>query len=231
MLCRNITVNYTTAGVCRQYLNHLNQIAETHSTELKSFVGKHSTPVSHFNMKTILPGMGIFMLKIKQAWDCLIFNMVIPILVGWHFYIETAPIFSFNMKTALLSMGISIIRKRQMWVDHRWYSQNSISNSIIFVYQISRIGKEWCHSGWYQQAIIWYKGISTWSLTKGILTCFYSQPIIHMVCQPIIIEDIPWILHMFFLCIVVFFKLNITWLSLQQWSDPEQYGQINYLNN
>ena len=179
MLCRNITVNYTTAGVCWQYLKHLNQITENHSTELISFVqcwnkiGKHSTPVSHFNMKTIFPGMGIFMLKIKQAWDCLIFNMVIPILVRWHFYIETAPIFPFNMTTALLSMGISIIRKRQMWVDHRWYSQNSISNSIIFVYQISLFGKEWCHSGWYQQAIICYKGISTWSLTKGILTCVF----------------------------------------------------------
>ena len=37
------------------------------------------------------PGMGIPMLKIRRSWDCLIFNMGIPILARRHLYIETAP--------------------------------------------------------------------------------------------------------------------------------------------
>ena len=38
------------------------------------------------NIKTVFPGMGISMLKIRQSWDCLIFNMIIPIL-GWTVFI------------------------------------------------------------------------------------------------------------------------------------------------
>ena len=45
------------------------------------------------NIKTVFPGMGIPMLKIRQSWDCLTFNMGIPILVGWQLYIEMAPWF------------------------------------------------------------------------------------------------------------------------------------------
>ena len=37
------------------------------------------------------------MLKIRQSWDCLIFNMGIPILVRHYIYIEMAP--WFNIKT------------------------------------------------------------------------------------------------------------------------------------
>ena len=36
------------------------------------------------------PGMGILVLKIRWSWDCLIFNMGIPIRVWWPLYIETA---------------------------------------------------------------------------------------------------------------------------------------------
>ena len=43
------------------------------------------------NIKTVLPGMGIPMLKIKRSRDRLIFNMGMPILVRRHLYIETAP--------------------------------------------------------------------------------------------------------------------------------------------
>ena len=35
--------------------------------------------------------MGICMLKIRWSWNRLIFNMGIPVLVRWHFYIEMAP--------------------------------------------------------------------------------------------------------------------------------------------
>ena len=38
-------------------------------------------------------GMGILMLKIRRSQDCLIFNMVIPILVRRHLYTETVPWF------------------------------------------------------------------------------------------------------------------------------------------
>ena len=43
------------------------------------------------NMKTVFPGMGILMLKIRRSWDRLIFNMGIPILVRGYLYIETGP--------------------------------------------------------------------------------------------------------------------------------------------
>ena len=43
------------------------------------------------NIKTVFPGMGIPMLKIRLSHDHLIFNMVIPILVRWHHYIEMDP--------------------------------------------------------------------------------------------------------------------------------------------
>ena len=38
------------------------------------------------------PGMGIRMLKMRRSWNCLIFNMGTPILVGRHLHIDTAPL-------------------------------------------------------------------------------------------------------------------------------------------
>ena len=43
------------------------------------------------NIKTVFPGMGIPMLKIRLSRECLIFNMGIPMLVKRHLYIETPP--------------------------------------------------------------------------------------------------------------------------------------------
>ena len=37
------------------------------------------------------PGMGIFIIKIRRSWDCLIFMMGIPKVVKQHLYIEMAP--------------------------------------------------------------------------------------------------------------------------------------------
>ena len=51
-------------------------------------------PGAYFNIKTILPGIGISIIKIRQPWDCLIFIMGIHILVRRHLYIETSPCFS-----------------------------------------------------------------------------------------------------------------------------------------
>ena len=55
------------------------------------------SPGPCLNVKTIFPGMGIPMLKIRWLWDHLIFNMGIPILVRWHLFIETAPRSSANI--------------------------------------------------------------------------------------------------------------------------------------
>ena len=41
------------------------------------------------NIKTVFARYGIPMLKIRRSGDSLIFNMGIPVLVRWHFYIET----------------------------------------------------------------------------------------------------------------------------------------------
>ena len=49
-------------------------------------------PVPRFNIKTVFPGKGIPMLKIRRSWVRLIFSMGIPILVRRHLYIiETGP--------------------------------------------------------------------------------------------------------------------------------------------
>ena len=50
---------------------------------------KRSGP--RLNIKTVFPGMGIPMLKIRWSQDLLIFNMGILILVRRHLFIEMAP--------------------------------------------------------------------------------------------------------------------------------------------
>ena len=42
-------------------------------------------------IKTVFPGMGIPMLKIRRSWDRLIFNIGIPILVRRHFILRWLP--------------------------------------------------------------------------------------------------------------------------------------------
>ena len=46
-----------------------------------------------FNRKTVFPDMEISLLKIRRPWDLFIFIMEISVLVGRHFYVETAPRF------------------------------------------------------------------------------------------------------------------------------------------
>ena len=53
-----------------------------------------TTPGPCLNIKTVFPGVGIPMLKIRRSWDRLIFNMGNPIPVRRHiFYMEMAPSF------------------------------------------------------------------------------------------------------------------------------------------
>ena len=62
-------------------------------------------PVPRLNIKTIFPGMGIPMLKIRQSQTHVIFNMGIPILVSRYLYIETGPWETepyFNRKTVYM---------------------------------------------------------------------------------------------------------------------------------
>ena len=47
-----------------------------------------STPEPH--LKTIYPGIGISILKVRRPCDKPFFIMGIPVLVSHHFYIETA---------------------------------------------------------------------------------------------------------------------------------------------
>ena len=53
--------------------------------------------------------MGIPVLKIRQSWDCLMFNMGIPILVGQHLYIDTAPSFLNGQPDLVESLDTSTI--------------------------------------------------------------------------------------------------------------------------
>ena len=44
-----------------------------------------------FKYETVLPGMGIFVIKIRRSWCCLIFIMGISTLVRRHLDIDTSP--------------------------------------------------------------------------------------------------------------------------------------------
>ena len=48
-------------------------------------------PGPRLNIKTLFPGMGISMLKLRRSRDRLIFNTEIPIPVRRYLYIETGP--------------------------------------------------------------------------------------------------------------------------------------------
>ena len=58
-------------------------------SELTPSKSKKMGPGLRLNIKTIFPGMGISITKIRQSWDPL--DMGILILVRWHLYIGTDP--------------------------------------------------------------------------------------------------------------------------------------------
>ena len=61
---------------------------------------KKEGPGLCFNIKTIFPGMGVPIIKVRQSWwDCLIFLMGILILVRAHPYIKMTPSFVRNFDT------------------------------------------------------------------------------------------------------------------------------------
>ena len=62
------------------------------------------------NIKTVFPGTGIPMLKIRRSWNRLIFNIEIPILVRRHLYTETAP------RVAIASSTLSTLFKHTLHV-------------------------------------------------------------------------------------------------------------------
>ena len=64
-------------------------------------IGPSGNTGPRLNIKTVFPGMGIPMLKIRRSQDRLIFNMGVPILVRQHLYVEIVPRF-------FSSAGISI---------------------------------------------------------------------------------------------------------------------------
>ena len=61
---------------------------------------------TRFDIMTTFPGMGIPMFKIRQSWNCLIFNMGIPILVRQHLYTETAPWCHLIVLGLLVNIGL-----------------------------------------------------------------------------------------------------------------------------
>ena len=61
-------------------------------------------PGPRLKIKTVFPGMGIPMLKIRRSRD-IIFNMGIPILVRQHLYIETVPWLLFCWRITLIIGG------------------------------------------------------------------------------------------------------------------------------
>ena len=60
--------------------------------------------ISRLNMKSVLLGIGIFIIKIRQSWDRAIFIMKIHILERRCLYIQTTPA-SYNIR---LGIGLDI---------------------------------------------------------------------------------------------------------------------------
>ena len=68
-----------------------------------------SPPGPNFNIKTIFPGMGIPMIKIRRLWDFHLYDGN-SILVRCHPYTETAPRGLFeNHKTIIIMVSIHLI--------------------------------------------------------------------------------------------------------------------------
>ena len=67
-----------------------------------------------FKIKTVFPGMGIPMIKIRPSRDCIIFNMTIPMLVRRHLYIETARRWSFHQIRRIFLRSRNALKSRNM---------------------------------------------------------------------------------------------------------------------
>ena len=57
-------------------------------------------------IKTVFVRYGIPMLRIRRSEDRLIFNMGIPVLVRWHFYVETEPSLRYHGSNIYFFCGI-----------------------------------------------------------------------------------------------------------------------------
>ena len=69
------------------------------------------------------------MFKIIWSQDRLIFNMGIPILIGWYLYIETAPGYSCNKLLYLpFLFGQDILN----WMNHKMELQINIADGYFF---------------------------------------------------------------------------------------------------
>ena len=86
-------------------------------------------PGTHFNIKTVFPGMEVHILKTRRSRDRLIFNIAILILVRRRLYIETAPghcwatyMAPIDVAKSLQIYGCSIFN----WVAETWHHDDVI---------------------------------------------------------------------------------------------------------
>ena len=93
------------------------------------------------NIKTIFPGFGILMLKIRRSGDRLIFNMGIPILVKRHPYNETTPGVYHQYLWARWSLDnktkhLIIVKSADIWLNKNpgYYNWMSIARIPLYVY-------------------------------------------------------------------------------------------------
>ena len=85
--------------------------------------------------------MGIPMLKIRRSWDRLIFNMVIPILVRRHLYIEMALgwLLHFKVTFAVFSTQLSLtisqfsgkFSQPQLLMTAKWINDSMVSQGCL----------------------------------------------------------------------------------------------------
>ena len=123
---------------------------------------------SLFDTKTIIPSIGIAIIRIIWSRDCLIFVMRIHILVRWHFYVET-----------ILCLAVWIYYKMCEILKHLSYKIGWLQFCFIseFSWHLSSIHGCWAAL----QILTWsgnFKHISCVSMTWQDLTIKHIETVI-----------------------------------------------------
>ena len=137
-----------------------------------------------FNKKLVLYRVWIPIIKMRPSQDSLNFTMGIPILVKWHFYIESTPwptCWNHNLKTAHILTNILYLDKS--WGGYHHYDiYGKIYYCTVLGFCMCKIivtwiycewwhvsaSLQWVHSGKVTQngrGALWMAGVQ-WSMAK-----------------------------------------------------------------
>ena len=123
--------------------------ATNHNSTLVQVMAPHRkqpTTRAPSQYKTIFPGMGIPLLKIRQSRDHLILNMGIPILVRQHLNINTAPRPWFNINMLSYQCRKPHYGDKMVVRSMCLHNRNSYTGETTSLYWISPLNQCWPNS-------------------------------------------------------------------------------------